>query len=129
MSGGVHSLKLLHRVIIKIPNETDRMEVLRGETRRGHLKFSCVNSCGFSDALRAMDSLSPSLHYYVSRCTHATNITLLLVCVCVNAYSSIHITRWTQSFPFSLSNCINKVNLYPSVKKSRRWFYLNSISL
>lgn len=101
MSGGVHSLKLLHRVIIKIPNETDRMEVLRGETRRGHLKFSCVNSCGFSDALRAMGSLS-LLHYYVSRCTHATNITLLLVCVCVNAYSSIHITRRMESFLFQI---------------------------
>lgn len=45
----------------------------------GNLKFSCVNSCGFSGALRAAGR--PSLrHYYVSRRTHATNITAVSAC-------------------------------------------------
>ena len=88
--GVQHSLKLpAPRRIIKIPNETGRMETLRGETRRGHLKFSCVNSCGFSAALRAMGRLpSPPHPDYVSRRTHATNIIFLFISVRI--YRLIH---------------------------------------
>lgn len=122
MSGGVHSLKLLHRVIIKIPNETDRMEVLRGETRRGHLKFSCVNSCGFSDALRAIDFPSPSppllcitLHPRNKRYSSAR----------VRVRERVQLDSYYTSNPiFSLSNYTNKINLCPSVKKSRWRFYV-----
>lgn len=92
------------------------------ETRRGHLKFSCVNSCGFSDALRAIDSPPPSppllcitLHPRNKRYSSAR----------VRVRERVQLDSYYTSNPiFSLSNYTNNINLCPSVKKSRWRFYV-----